>query len=175
MYTEMLNELADKQALNELICRQALSLDKGDWITYRSCLADGAVHFDFTDHTDKVVGKHIGVEHSADEWVAKIKSVMPGFDGSQHLISNILHALQGDSSASECFVLADHFLNNDTGDRSITMAGIYSFGCVRTPVGWKINRWILKILWYRGNPHIYQLAQDKSRALAGLVATALRV
>jgi hypothetical protein len=63
-------------------------------------------------------------------------------------------------------VLADHFLNNQTGDRSITMAGIYTFDSVRTPGGWKIDRWVLKILWYRGNPNIYQLAQEKSRQLA---------
>lgn len=166
MSNDILSELADKQALNELICRQALSIDKGDWTTYRSCLADGEVLFDFTDHTDKVVGKRIGVERSADEWVAKVKSVMPGFDGSQHLITNILHILDADRSQSECFVLADHFLNNSTGDRSITMAGIYTFGCVRTSAGWKINHWVLKILWYRGNPGIYQLAQEKSALLA---------
>jgi len=168
MNEDILRELSDKQALSELICRQALCLDKSDWATYRACLADGEVMFDFTDHTDKVVGKRIGVERSADQWVEKIKSVMPGFDGSQHLITNILHTVRGDRSQSECFVLADHFLNNSTGDRSITMAGIYTFGCIRTGAGWKINHWVLKILWYRGNPHIYQLAQEKSRQLAGL-------
>src|SRR6185312_3577070 len=117
-------------------------------------------------HTDRVVGKHVGVETSADQWVAKVKAVMPGLDGRQHLISNTIHTVRGKIADSVCFVLADHFLNNGTGDRSITMAGIYSFQSVRAAAGLKISRWHLKILWYRGNPTIYQLAQEKSRALA---------
>ena len=164
--TELLQELADKRALDELICRQALAQDKRDWPTYRACLADGEVHFDFTDHTDRVVGKHIGIERSADAWLEKVKTVMPGFDGSQHVISNLLHAVEGDEAHSECFILADHFLNNETGDRSITMAGIYTFDSMRSTAGWKIRRWVLKILWYRGNPSIYQLAQQRAATLA---------
>jgi hypothetical protein len=166
MNASILQELADKRALDELISRQALALDKRDWVTYRSCLADGEVHYDFTDHTDRVIGRHIGVEHNADSWVAKVKSVMPGFDGSQHLITNILHTITAAKSHSECFVLADHFLNNETGDRSITMGGIYTFDSVRSSSGWKIKRWVLKILWYRGNPTIYQLAQERSCSVA---------
>jgi hypothetical protein len=166
MTEALLQELADKRALDELISGQALAVDQNDWQGYRRCLADGEVHFDFTDHTDRVVGGHIGVETSADRWVAKVKGVMPGFDGSQHLISNLIHNVNEDTADSTCYVLADHFLNNGIGDRSITMAGIYSIQSNRTTGGWKIRRWRLKVLWYRGNPHIYKLAQEKSRALA---------
>ena len=166
MSDQLLQELADKRALDELISRQALAQDRHDWVTYRACLADGEVYFDFTDHTDRVIGKHIGIERSADAWLEKVKSVMPGFDGSQHLISNLLHSVRGDEAHSECFILADHFLNNENGDRSITMAGIYTFDSTRTASEWKIRRWVLKILWYRGNPSIYHLAQLRATALA---------
>jgi hypothetical protein len=46
------------------------------------------------------------------------------------------------------------------------MAGIYTFDSIRTAAGWKIRRWVLKILWYRGNPTIYQLAQQRAATLA---------
>jgi hypothetical protein len=160
----ILHDLADKRALDDLIYRQALAVDKHDWATYRKCLANGEVHFDFTDHTDRVVGKHIGVETSADRWVEKVISVNAGFEGSQHSISNAIHAINGDAGESECMVVADHFLSNNRGSRSFTMGGIYTFSTVRTPDGWKIRRWLLKILWYRGNPTLYELAAEKVRA-----------
>lgn len=166
MTSTLLQQLADKQALDELIYRQALALDRHDWKTYRRCMADGAVHFDFTEHTDRVVGKHIGVETSADRWVEKAMAVMAGFEGTQHMISNTLHVVEGDHAKSECFILADHFLANDRGGPSFTMGGIYSFESIRAVDGWRINRWHLKILWYRGNPTVYEAAAERVRARA---------
>jgi hypothetical protein len=162
---DLLRELADKRALDDMIFRAALALDKRDWPAYRSCLADGAVHFDFTAHTDRVVGKHVGVETNPDRWVEKLAAIMPGFDGSQHLITNTVHSVQGDAAESECFILADHFLNNDVGDRSIAMGGIYTFRSIRAPAGWRIQRWHLRPLWYRGNPGLYQIAAEKAAKL----------
>ena len=154
---KVLQELADKQALDELIYRQAISVDTHDWDTYRSCFDDD-VHFDFTDHTDRVIGKGFGIVRSGDRWVEQVIAAVSGFEGTQHLITNAIHTLNGDSAESVCFIVADHFLNNEVGDRSISMGGVYTFGSVRKAAGWKIKTWHLKILWYRGNPSLYKLA-----------------
>ena len=165
MANQIVQELIDKQALTELIFRQALANDQRDWKTYRECMADGDVHFDFTDHTDRVIGKHVGVVTSSDSWVAKVTAVNLGFDATQHIISNLIHVVRAEEADSECFTVAEHFLNNSIGDRSITMGGIFKIQSVRTPSGWKIKRWHLAVLWYRGNPAIYRLAQERAAAV----------
>jgi len=71
------------------------------------------------------------------------------------------YTLRGDSAETICLVVAEHFLNNDSGDRSITMGGIYTIGSIRSNLQWKIKTWTLKILWYRGNPGLYRLAGER--------------
>lgn len=159
MNESLLQELADKRALDEVIYRQAIAVDLQDWRAYRSCFDDD-VHFDFTDHTDKVIGKGFGIVENGDRWVEQVTQAVSGFDGTQHLISNVVHAVTGDRAESVCLILADHFLNNDHGDRSITMAGVYTFGSVRKASHWRIKTWRLKVLWYRGNPGLYRLAGE---------------
>jgi hypothetical protein len=113
-----------------------------------------------------VVGTEVGVVKSPDEWVAEVAGVMVGFDGSQHLISNAIHRMTDDIADTECFILADHFLNNDSGDRSFTLGGIYTLQSVRIPAGLKICKWHLKVLWCSGNPGLYALAAEKTRQAA---------
>jgi hypothetical protein len=163
MVDASLQVLLDKQALDELISTQALAVDRRDWTTYRSCFAD-AVNFDFSEHVERLVGKGVGSATDPDKWVADVKSVIPGFDATMHAVTNAVHKVQGDASQSECYVVAEHFLNNDGGDRSITASGIYTFGSVRTPQGWKLKTWRLKVLYYRGNPSLYMRAAEKVRA-----------
>lgn len=166
MDAQLLRELADKRALDELIFRQANAVDQHDWPVYRSCFDDD-VHFDFTDHTDRVIGKGFGIVKSGDQWLSQVTQAVEGFEGTQHIISNAVHTVSGDRADSVCQILADHFLNNDRGDRSITMGGIYTFGSVRKTTGWKIKTWHLKVLWYRGNPSLYHLAGQKAGRAAG--------
>lgn len=152
--------LLDKRSLDDLIYRQAVAVDLHDWDTYRSCF-DDEVYFDFTDHTDRVIGKGFGVVTSGDVWVSQVIQAIGGFDSTSHVITNAVHDVVGDVAESSCLIVADHFLNNDNGDRYITMAGVYQFTSTRTPNGWKIKKWTLKILWYRGNPVLYKLAGEK--------------
>lgn len=171
MTDNALQHLLDKRALDELIYRQANAVDRHDWAAYRACFDDD-VHFDFTDHTDRVIGKGFGIVNSGDKWVAQVIHAVSGFEGTQHVISNAVHTVNGDRAETECQILADHFLNNDRGDRSITMGGIYTFSSVRKADGWKIKTWHLKVLWYRGNPSLYHLAGEKMQAKQLLVDAA---
>jgi len=158
-----IEELMDKRALDELISAQAIAVDTHDWDGYRKCFAD-KVRFDFSEHVERVVGKGVGEATDPDQWVANVKSVIPGFDSTMHSVTNIIHEIKGDRASSRCYVTAEHFLNTDSGDRSITASGIYMFGSVRTASGWKLETWRLKTLFYRGNPLLYKQAADRVRA-----------
>jgi hypothetical protein len=163
MTDERLAALFDKRELDELIHTQALAVDTHDWALYRRCFAD-SVNFDFSEHVERVVGqKNVGIATDPDQWVANVASVIPGFDSTMHAVTNAVHEVKGDTAQSRCYVIAEHFLNNESGDRSITASGIYSFGSIRTSSGWKLKTWRLKVLYYRGNPSLYMQAADRVR------------
>jgi hypothetical protein len=160
MNSTMLQEIADKRALDELIYRQAIAVDRRDWTVYRTFFDDD-IDFDLTEHTDRVIGKGFGLVTKGDQWVAQVIQAVSGFDATQHVISNACHTVDGDSAETVCYVLAHHFLNNDCGDRCIAMGGVNTFGSVRKPNGWKIKTWHVRPLWYSGNPSLYHLAAQK--------------
>ena len=159
-------ELLDKRALDELINGQALAVDTLDWPAYRKCFAD-QVNFDFSEHVERVAGKGLGVATNPDEWVTNVRKVIPGFDSTMHTITNAVHVVNGDKASSRCFVTAEHFLNTDSGDRSITASGLYTFDSIRTASGWKLQTWRLKVHYYRGNPSLYMAAAARVQAGRG--------
>jgi hypothetical protein len=162
-----LQVLLDKSALDDLIYTQAMALDQRDWPTYRTCFAD-VVDFDFSEHIGRVTGQPgVGIATDPDAWVENVRSCVPGFDATMHSVTNVVHKVAGDQAKSDCLVTAEHFLNNDSGDRSITASGIYNFQSIRTPAGWKLKTWRLKVLWYRGNPSLYLRAAEKVRDGSG--------
>jgi hypothetical protein len=159
-------ELLDKRELDDLIFGQAMAVDTLDWAAYRKCFAD-QVHFDFSEHVERVAGKGLGAATDPDQWVENVKKVIPGFDATMHSVTNVIHQVTADRASSRCFVTAEHFLNTDTGDRSITASGIYTFDSIRTPTGWKLHTWRLKTLYYRGNPSLYMAAAARVQAGRG--------
>jgi hypothetical protein len=155
---DTLQTLLDKRELDELIHRTMHAMDSHDWPGYRAGLVADA-EFDFTDHgvaTDDAND----VMKGADNFVAILASVIEGFDATQHIVTNILHQLDGDRATTSCYVLAEHFLNNDRGDRNVGCGGRYTIDTRRTPEGWRIARLKFTTSWFRGNTSLYQLAGE---------------
>jgi hypothetical protein len=61
-------------------------------------------------------------------------------------------------------VLAEHFIDDEAGERFFTGGTTYYFACIRIQDGWKIKRFRLKVHFYRGDPSLYALALAKARA-----------
>jgi len=153
-----LQDLLDKRELDELISRTMHAMDTHDWPTYRAGLVEEA-EFDFTDHgvaTDDAAQ----VMKGADNFVSILASVIEGFDATQHSVTNILHTLKGDTAFTACYVVAEHFLNNDRGDRNVGCGGRYLIDTRRTPEGWRIVKLKFSTYWFRGNTNLYQLAGE---------------
>ena len=159
---DTLEDLLDKRELDELMYKTMHAMDGRDWPAYRrNCLADAA--FDFTDHGaagDETAAVMVG----ADLFLADLSTVCEGFDATQHAITNMVHTLAGDSARTNCYVHAEHFLENDRGDRSVTCAGRYEIESRRTPEGWRIARLRFVTSWFRGNTALYGLARKRSTA-----------
>jgi hypothetical protein len=162
--TDLLQELLDKRALDELIFRTMHALDECDWRAYgASFVADAA--FDFTEH-GAAPPEARQVIVGIDKVIALQKSVLEGFDTAQHHVTNMIHAIDGDSATTDCYLYAEHFLNTNRGDRSVSLGGRYQISSRRYAEGWKVHRWRFYSPWMRGNPMLYQLAVEITSARA---------
>lgn len=160
--TDSLQQLLDKRALDELIFRTMHALDDCDWRAYRDSFVEDVV-FDFREHgaaPPEARQLIVGLETI----VALQKSVIEGFDITQHHVTNMLHAIDGDSATTDCYLYAEHFLNTDRGDRSVSLGGRYEVRSHRHAAGWKVHRWRFHSPWLRGNPMLYQLAVENTSA-----------
>jgi 3-phenylpropionate/cinnamic acid dioxygenase small subunit len=154
--TDPLQELLDKRALDELIFRTMHALDARDWNAYRTSFVD-EVAFDFREHGAAPPEARQVIE-GYDNFIVLQRAVIEGFDTAQHHVTNMVHTLNGDEAVTDCCLYAEHFLNNDFGDRSVSLGGRYQFHSRKGAEGWKIHRQRFYSPWIRGNPMLYQLA-----------------
>jgi len=163
--TNAIQELLDKRALDELVYGCMNAVDALDWKTYRGLLLDDA-EFDITDH-GVAPDETAEIIKGADQLLSVVKSVLTGFEAVQHHVTNMVHRVDGDEATTNAYVYAEHFLNNDRGDRSVTCGGRYKITSRRTQDGWKVASWQLRISWFRGNPMLYKLAAEAVIRAAG--------
>ena len=165
--TDPMKKLLDKRALDELIYRTMHALDARDWIAYRDAFVDDVV-FDFREH-GAAPPEARQLITGIDNFLVLQRAVIEGFDTAQHHVTNMVHAISidGDTAVTECYLYAEHFLNNDCGDRSVSLGGRFQFHARRYPDGWKIHRQRFYSPWIRGNPMLYQMAVELTSARAG--------
>lgn len=162
--SDLLKELLDKRALDELIFRTMHALDARDWRAYGTSFVEDVV-FDFREHgAAPPEARQIIV--GLDKIIAIQQSVIEGFDIAQHHVTNMVHVIDGDRATTRCYLYAEHFLNTDRGDRSVSLGGQYEVSSRRYPDGWKVQRWRFHSPWLRGNPMLYQLAVEKTSGRA---------
>lgn len=152
---KLVRELADKRALDEIICAQANAADAHDWDALRKC---------FADEIDVILSEKMGHTTNPDDFVANAKFLLPGFDSIMHVVTNFVHNIQGDEASSEAYVIAKHFLDNDQCERELRGGGIYLYDSIRTADGWKIKKMRLKHLYLVGNSMLYELALAKVKS-----------
>ncbi|ARR55452.1 hypothetical protein HY78_19410 [Rhizorhabdus wittichii DC-6] len=159
---DSLQILLDKRALDEMVYKCMHAMDTHQWTLYRANIVEDAT-FDFTDHgvaTDDAAEPMRG----ADNYLEILASVITGFDSTQHAVSNMYHEVEGDRARTKCYIQAEHFLNNDRGDRRVACGGRYLIDAIRTPDGWKIKHLKFQTFWFTGNTTLYELAGRASAA-----------
>ncbi len=157
----VLQELADRMSLTDLIHKYATGIDLRDWVLFRSIFAD-ELFMDFSSYSGAP-----GSKMSADDWVAGCQRMLPGFDGTQHCLSNFVFDIRGEEATVTAYMQAEHFIANKLGDASHTLGGYYIHQLRRGADGWRIHATTLKVIWSRGNRHVYQLAAERVAAEAG--------
>lgn len=158
MDESILQLLLDRAEISDVQLRYATGLDSRDWALFRSCFAD-EIETDFTSVFGGAPRKTTG-----DKWTEAARRTIVGLAATQHMITNHVITVDGDTAICVAYVQARHFLPNDTGGSTQTMFGYYTNRFIRTRDGWKIRGCKLTLWWQTGNPHIFTLANERMKA-----------
>jgi SnoaL-like domain len=144
----------DKLAVAECLYRYAAGVDTRDWAMFRSVFAD-EVEFDFSSYEP---GRR-PVTMAADDWVTRVQPLFAGLAATQHMMSNPLVDLTGDSAQITMYVRAHHVLDPADPESYYTIGGYYRNGLVRERGHWKLVRVNLNVTWRLGHPEIMEAAR----------------
>ncbi|MBP0017415.1 MAG: nuclear transport factor 2 family protein [Cyanobacteria bacterium SBLK] len=86
---------------------------------------------------------------------------MPGFDATQHIITNTLVNIDGSEAEAIAYVRATHRL----GDRFWIVGGYYTYQLEQQKRGWKIRSLKLTAQYEKGDRALLQQAGDRSSRL----------
>ncbi len=142
------NEIARKRY------EYALGIDTRDFDLLRSIFTDD-ITMDFEDYSGQPAQTL-----SADAWVAGVRVLFTGLDATQHVMTNPIVDIDGESATCRMYMKAEHFLANDEGSFDYAIGGYYTDRLRKDGDRWLIEAVTLKLFWQRGNRHIMQLAQD---------------
>ena len=124
----MSQELADRQAVQDVLIRYATSCDARDMAAYGSCFAEDAVISGFGSET--VNGRQA--------WVDYVDKALKAFTATQHFVGNQVVQLKGDAATMRTYVQATHFLAERPGT-TLTLFAIYHDELVRNNGNWEIT------------------------------------
>ena len=125
-----LQYLADRLAISDFLTTYAHAVDTKDWELYRSC---------FTDDADIDYTSAGGIRGTLDEIVTWMGATMVMFDATQHLVSNEMVEIDGDTATARAmFYNPMHFVGDNAG--YFDCGGWYNHELVRTDDGWKSRK-----------------------------------
>lgn len=156
--TDDLQYLKDRADVTDVVLRFATSVDTLNFDLFRSLYADDV---------DMDVSSFSGLPAervSMDDWTDQIRGFLPGFDATQHVLSNFVVDVAGEDASVVVYMKAEHFVANDQGDNSHAIGGFYTFGLSRSSGDWKIVAMKLTVTWSRGNRDVYRLAGERGAA-----------
>jgi len=133
--------LYDRMEIIDTINRYATSVDTRDWDLFLMCYTDEMV-------ADMVsIGFDKPMTMKAQEFLEIIRQAVSPFDSTQHLISNHVIDIDGDSATCVCYLQAQHFSQDVTGAHAVLIGGYYSNSLVRTSAGWRIDKYKVVKTW----------------------------
>ncbi|WP_352906969.1 nuclear transport factor 2 family protein [Mesorhizobium sp. M0816] len=144
----------DRIAIAEAIAGIGLYADLREWDRVRSYFAARVT----TDYTSLFGGEV--TTSGRDALIAQWQGLLPGFDATQHLITNITVEGADNGAVARSHVRAAHWI----GSRFWTVGGSYLHRLVRTPEGWRVNAIAIHRLYEEGDRAVLAAAADRVKA-----------
>jgi hypothetical protein len=151
---DALRRLLDRQEIVDVTVSYCRALDTCDWELLAGC---------FTEEGELDVGPW-GIHQGRQAIVALCSALFPGFDCTQHVVSNHAIEITGDTATSTCDLVAEHLLRSFAGDDQTATRGLYRDQLVRATDGWQIAHRRLGISWREGNIALFEEALARVQA-----------
>lgn len=130
MTSTMVQQIADRLEIDDLLTRYATAVDNKNWDLYASCFTPDA-SIDYTSSG--------GIKGTVAEVKAWLAQIMPTFPMTQHLVVNRVITISGDTASCRSCLFNPMGLPDDTNGLLLFFeGGYYSDKLVRTADGWRI-------------------------------------
>ncbi|MGC0330326.1 ketosteroid isomerase-like protein [Streptomyces sp. SAI-170] len=153
-----MSSVADRLDVIDTCTRMAWHTDSRDWEKLGETFAD-EIRLDYTSLNG---GEPFTIARK--DLVAAWSGLLGAFTATQHILSNFLAEVSGDTAVVTAMFQATHRMPSDHGGPLWTLAGKYRFGLTRTPSGWQIDDVVMTVLWADGNQ---QLFTDAAKIASG--------
>lgn len=153
----LLDELASKQAIVEILYLYARGWDRMDEAQVRACFHPDSVH------------QHAGFEGPSSKFIDFGVTACDGVKSMSHMVFNPIMVVKGDAAISECSYLAHHrraATDGREGDEDMFIKGRFLDRFERRDGAWKIIR---REAYY----DFERIVPTADRTLAGLPADQL--
>ena len=144
--TDALQGLLDRAEISDLLARYSTALDAREW---------GLLHDVFVPDAECDYGS-LGHPRSAEEIIALVRGTLDGLDATQHLVGNVVVAVDGDAATAETYLIAQHIRRGAPGGEDYLIGARYSDRLARTPAGWRIAHRTIHRMWWTGNREVIQ-------------------
>jgi ketosteroid isomerase-like protein len=146
MPTDDASQLADVQAIEQVLYRYAIAIDTCDL---------AALDEVFTP--DAQLDMSVAGTLTPAEYKAKSEVVLAGLDATHHLIASPVVTVDGDTATAHIYYQAQHARNDCPGGPLLLIGGWIDDQLVRSAHGWRITRRRGRAVWFDGNPAVLEL------------------
>ena len=138
-------DLADKDAIADVIHRLFIGTDNRDWATVESCLA-ATVRFDMSS-----LGGGPAVDRSPGQITAAWEEGLRPIEVVHHQAGNHRITIDGERATAFCYGVAFHYRRTRSGRNTRTFVGSYDFGLRKHGTDWRIDSFRFNLKFLDGN------------------------
>lgn len=146
----MTERIEDEHSIRALMDRYGAGVDERDWQNWADIFTD-PLHTDFSG----IDAAFAPATVPRADHVAGTRAVLEQFDATQHMITNVQIAFDGDDARVRAVMRAEHWLDGLRSAPRYTMFGVYENGVTRTGDGWRISRLALRVVREEGNCDVW--------------------
>lgn len=149
--------LYDRALIEQTILKYATSADTRDWDLLKSILTP-ELDIDFTT----AGGPAMTV--TSEQYVSQVTSLIPGFDVTQHKLTNFVIDINGDTASTVVYMQAEHFVLEGSEHIDRAVGGYYSHKLKKVNDEWKICSLKLTATWGRGDMRAFEIATKRAQS-----------